>query len=171
MGWVGATDGEIHSTLDGGKTWHSQTVTSGTSIKDLFFIDEHNGWLSAWPNGGIYSTNDGGETWHLQLQQTANRNVGINSLCFINQNEGWAAGQEWPARIGHEPMRGVVFHTSDGGRHWQVVQVADAELFFERIYFPDEQHGWLIARDRIYRSDDSGKTWKIILELPPLMTG
>lgn len=171
IGWFCATDGEIHSTLDGGRTWHSQTVASGTDLKDVFFIDERNGWLSAWPNGGINNTNDGGRTWHLQLQQTEKRNVGINSVCFLNANDGWAAGQEWPARIGREPLRGVIFRTHDGGRNWQVVEIGYAEVFFERIYFPDEQHGWLIARDRVYRSDDSGNTWKVVLELPPRLKG
>jgi hypothetical protein len=48
-----------------------------------------------------------------------------------------------------------------------VVEIGYAEVLFERIYFPDEQHGWLIARDRVYRSDDSGNTWRVVLELPP----
>jgi photosystem II stability/assembly factor-like uncharacterized protein len=68
-------------------------------------------------------------------------------------------------------MRGVVFRTSDGGKHWQTVQVGDAEVFFDGIYFPNEQHGWLVARDRVSRSDDSGITWKIVLELPPRSRG
>ncbi len=75
------------------------------------------------------------------------------------------------ARIGYEPMHGVVLRTSDGGEHWQAVQIGNAEVFFERIYFSDEQRGWLIARDKVYRCDDSGKTWKIALEFSPRSRG
>jgi photosystem II stability/assembly factor-like uncharacterized protein len=43
-----------------------------------------------------------------------------------------------------------------------------SEPDFNQIHFTDKQYGWLFARDNVYRTEDSGKTWQIVLNLPPI---
>lgn len=167
-GWVSATDGEIYSTVDGGRSWQVQAVADTTSFKDVYFIDERIGWLCGWPQGGIYQTEDGGRSWNQLLTQNSANNVGINSIQFLNKSDGWAVGQMWPARIAEQPPQGIVLHSTDGGQNWQPVQVGGTESLFDRVHFADLQHGWIFGRDNVYRTSDGGKTWHTVLKLQPI---
>jgi photosystem II stability/assembly factor-like uncharacterized protein len=87
----------------------------------------------------------------------------------MNDNEGWAAGKKIPkeakqASIERRVGQGLLLHTMDGGKSWSEVFVKDKELFFHRIYFANTQYGWLFSRDRVYRTNDNGKTWYVVLE-------
>lgn len=165
VAWVTATNGEVYRTRDGGQTWQRQTLGKGTSFEGAFFIDEDTGWLGGWPGGGIYHTKDGGNTWQLQLRETATNNIAIDSIHFIDKAEGWAVGRVWPVQVTREPTKGLVLHTVDGGQNWRPVQLKVNELFYKQIYFTDAKHGWLVARDNIYRTTDGGKSWIIVLKL------
>ncbi len=166
--WIGATDGEIYRTTDGGLTWQRRRLATDASFDGIYFIDTHYGWVAGWPNGGIYNTTDGGNTWHRQLAETTNNNVAIDSLYFISKQEGWAVGRLWPVNIARDEMRGLVLHTVDGGRTWKEVRPAENELFYVQIRFTDALNGWLISRDNVYRTQDGGLTWRIVLQLPPI---
>jgi photosystem II stability/assembly factor-like uncharacterized protein len=120
-------------------------------------------WTSGWPNGGIYSTSDGGKTWQLQLAEAQKHSIGIQSLYFVNRDAGWAVGRVWPENIGRESTHGIVLRSKDGGNNWQPIQVGEDEPFFDRVLFADAEHGWLFGRDKIYRTEDGGETWHIVL--------
>lgn len=164
--WIGATNGELYRTTDGGITWKRTSLAADASFTGLFFIDTQYGWVAGWPNGGIYRTKDGGETWEKQLAETPHNNVAIDALAFISKEEGWAVGRLWPPNIARDEMRGLVLHTVDGGRTWNEVQIGQNELFYTRVRFTDLSHGWLISRDNVYRTQDGGKSWQAVLKLP-----
>jgi photosystem II stability/assembly factor-like uncharacterized protein len=166
MGWVTCTDGIVYRTSDGGNSWHSQVVDSTrTSFWSVHFINTHTGWVNGWPDGGIYRTDDGGRIWHKQLN--TDEEIYINSVYFMNGDDGWAVGWKGSDNPNEDKRTGVILHTTNGGGKWQPVEVGGDAPFFSRIYFSDMQHGWLFARDDVYRSEDGGKTWRISLRLPP----
>ena len=159
--WVSSTNGIIHHTRDGGKSWRTQTVLPGSDIRAIHFINEDTGWITGSPLAGIHRTDDGGSNWQQQLS-----GVNILSIYFLNINEGWAVGKQ--ARDKSKPSGGVILHTIDGGRKWQPILIGENEPFFNQVYFTDNSHGWLFARDNTYRTDDGGKSWSLVLKLPPI---
>jgi photosystem II stability/assembly factor-like uncharacterized protein len=171
LGWMSATGGVVHRTTDGGRTWQSMKLIPGASdATDVLFINDRVGWLTGFisstePQSGtrLYRTDNGGETW--QLVPIANSDTFINSVWFSNDNQGWAVGRAWKMNEGN---RGIILHTNDGGKSWQEKVVDRTEGFFDRMSFVDSQNGWLFAENNIYRTQDSGKSWKPVLKVTPV---
>jgi len=57
----------------------------------------------------LYRTRDGGQTW-VRLG-TVDWYLGTQSISFIDQQVGWAT--TW------QGGRGILMHTTDGGRTWR----------------------------------------------------
>ena len=165
VGWLSGSGGAFSRTQDGGKTWEK---TGGIGDRDLgepCFVDSLVGWVAAGPNDGIYRTDDGGKTWSL-LKDPGKRPY-IYSVHFSSKTEGWAA---WSDGTTGEPSKQEprVLHTTNGGANWERVEVPEAKPFVHKVYFTDRAHGWLLSRDNVHRTDDGGKTWRIVLRLPPV---
>jgi photosystem II stability/assembly factor-like uncharacterized protein len=86
----------------------------------------------------------------------------ISAISFINERVGWACNKK------------KVFKTEDSGKTWQSFKidfVGIGEIVF--FQFTDDLQGWLIVEDakatdyskndriRIYRTSDSGQSWKL----------
>jgi photosystem II stability/assembly factor-like uncharacterized protein len=85
-------------TNDGGLTWQNAGDISG-SVSDIFFLESNHGWavgvdISCYRNG----------EW-ISIQNPVD--VGLNAVYFINEDEGWIAGNN-----------GVILHSADGGFSW-----------------------------------------------------
>lgn len=94
-------------------------------IDDLFFVDERRGWLAN--TRGVYRTDDWGNTW--EKQRLPRRQVQIKSLCFLNEQEGWAAG--WKVLNEREnEFDAILLHTTNGGGRWQQVDVGVKQTSF-----------------------------------------
>lgn len=167
-GWVTSTSNVLIHTNDGGLNWETLAIEARRmDLRDAFFIDRLKGWVVAKTNGGIYMTTDGGKQWEIQSRGDDGRY--LRSIQFLNESEGWAAGLR---AVGDSGDRiAVLLHTTDGGRNWSEVETKLTERFFERVLFHDQAHGWLIARDNIYRTQDGGQNWQLVLSLPPTNNG
>jgi len=85
----------------------------------------------------------------------------LRGLSVVSQNVVWASGSE-----------GTVMRTGDGGKNWSVLTVPGAEkLDFRGIRAFDEKTAIIISsgpaekgQAQIYRTLDSGKTWKRVFE-------
>ena len=81
----------------------------------------------------------------------------LNDVCFVNVQHGWAVGD-----------RGVVWHSDDGGLHWQP-QTSGVGCPLHGVCFLDEQHGWAAgglthpythtSTGVVLITHDGGKTW------------
>jgi photosystem II stability/assembly factor-like uncharacterized protein len=166
---VSSGEGKVSRTEDGGKTWQIQTVLKKGDFRDVRFANERSGWLTGYGppdrNFELYRSGDGGKTW--QPLPTKDRDLAIYSIQFLTKEEGWAVGVLLTARKkGQGSPEGLVIHTTDGGENWEKVQVPAGEESFEDIYFADTSHGWLFARESVYRTENSGKDWTRVLSLP-----
>ena len=165
--WIAGAKGEVYCTEDGGQNWGvSQAASGDTNLRDIFFIDRNTGWAVGSPNGASYRTDDGGKRWRKQSMDILEA-PGMHGIHFINRLDGWAVGQIWRNEVGRGTV-GILLRTTDGGESWQRVELAAAEPFFDRIYFTDPLHGWLFARDNVYRTDDGGQSWRAVLRLPAI---
>ncbi len=82
----------------------------------------------------------------------------LTAVFFLDADRGWAAGD-----------RGVIWHTSDGGRNWGP-QTSGTTCRLEAIQFLDANNGWAIGgwtkpythetHGVVLRTRDSGQTWQ-----------
>jgi photosystem II stability/assembly factor-like uncharacterized protein len=167
-GWVSCTDNTVLRTRNGGDTWENLTVDpSSTDLKDVQFIDMKTGWIAEPPQGAIYRTDNAGDTW-LREFSGHDEEIHINSVYFPDADSGWAVGFQSHGGL-RDLSRGLVLHTSDAGKSWQIRKVGESDLFFDRVYFADKQSGWLFGRDNVYQTRNGGEAWERVLSLPPLI--
>jgi len=94
-GWVGGgwisvpMMGYIHRTLDGGKTWSDRVLEGPWMIREILFVNKHDGWAAGGAGnvGGVYVSHDGGENWAVEL----NTQVGLTS-CATAEYHLYCAG-------------------------------------------------------------------------------
>lgn len=93
------------------------------------------------------------------VPQESGVKVRLRGISAVNADVAWASGRE-----------GTVLRTIDGGKHWQVIKVPDAgELDFRDVEGFDANTAVVLSigpgeASRVYRTGDSGKTWKMALQ-------
>ena len=63
------TEGWVHRTTDGGKTWSDRTLDGPWQIREIVFVNAKDGWAAGGDGeiGGVYVSHDGGDTWEVEL--------------------------------------------------------------------------------------------------------
>ena len=168
------SEGQFYSTQDGGVTWkiNSPFGADRTDYSDVWFVDRKRGWLVGTQiivagessRALVLETTDGGESWKLLSEHA---DVFPSSVCFVGE-DGWLAGARRIVNDDSVRLEGVLLHTVDGGNSWEKVELGPDEPYLNDVRFVDKERGWLVGRDSLYRTGDSGKTWTRVLSLPPL---
>lgn len=163
---VGSSDGKVYRTDDAGTHWQIQELIDKGDFRGISFVTQERGWLNGYGPSewgfALYSTEDGGKNW--RAFPVKNRGISIHAIQFTSKSEGWAVGV-LPRRESDLAPKGLVMHTRDGGESWEEVLLSGAEESFEQIHFADNLHGWLLARENVYRTEDGGKTWRVVLKI------
>lgn len=116
--WIGASEGSILKTLDGGKSWTIYKVPNADSLdfRDIHVFDEFNvlamsAGLSQEGKAKIYRTSDGGLQWNV-VYNTSQNEVFLNGLAFWDGKFGICQG---------DPIDGnyFVLTTTDSGKTWK----------------------------------------------------
>lgn len=188
-GWATGSNGVIKHTVNGGKTWTTQSGPLTGYLNAVHFIDKNNGWIVSSDNWGeIAHTSNGGNTWERQTAPTKNP---LYDVFFINADKGWIVGMDstllrttdggqtwlrcdlevtnnWLLRsiFFIDEMRGwtvgiygIIMITKDGGITWQEIHTGFSETLTS-VYFIDPTNGWATGFDgTIFRSIDGGYTW------------
>ena len=124
------------------KNPHPQANT----ILDSYFTDDLNGWAVGY-YGALIRTTDGGENWeHIQMPI----NTHLSSIQFIDNNTGFIG--DWG---------GNLLTTTDGGYNWNVQHIENYTHI--QVFFLDQNYGWLLGSDKIYRTTDAGDNWQSFL--------
>lgn len=98
--------GHILLSLDG-KSWQQVTSPVDSTLTDVFFVDNLNGWIVG-HDAVILHTDDGGKTWHIQ-QFLPELEKPLFNIIFKDQDNGIAVG-----------AYGLMYRTINGGEHWQL---------------------------------------------------
>lgn len=108
--WLCGDRALLLGSTDGGATWTNspyfpQSAASHFDFAALAMLGNHV-WVAGNPGSVVFHSADGGKTWQ---QQRTDCQTPISSLCFLDENRGWAAG-----------ALGTILHTRDGGSSWRV---------------------------------------------------
>ncbi len=91
IGYSVGVFGAIIKTTDGGNTWITQPDPPPHDwLYGVHFLNDQTGWAVGFNGKVIYTTN-GGNNWQ---QQTSGTTAQLNSVYFVDQFHGWAAGED-----------------------------------------------------------------------------
>jgi photosystem II stability/assembly factor-like uncharacterized protein len=121
-GWSVGAKGLILHTVNGGRTWQVQRVSSEANLESVAFADAKTGYIAG-QLGVIFHTADGGGTWE---RQDGGTQATLTDLVAISSNEAWAVG-----------LKGTILHTSDAGQHWYELSIGTQA----DIYAITKKHG------------------------------
>ncbi|SFM99860.1 Por secretion system C-terminal sorting domain-containing protein [Chryseobacterium oleae] len=186
---IGANQGQVYKTVNGGMSWTQSTVIQYEPLYSVSFLSENVGFVSGGydtPNKGIYKTVDGANSWQKISDQR------FSSLKFFNNNVGYGVltssygklyktvdgGITWnicfnggSSNIYYDLLNenqiflkgdnGDFFKSSDGGATWAQSQAPFYS--FDKIKFADQNVGYIADQERVYRTIDGGTTWTLIL--------
>jgi photosystem II stability/assembly factor-like uncharacterized protein len=127
--------------------------------------------------GVVVRTSDGGQNWiETIVEQPGARITAINSIHFINPNEGWAVA----ANLADEGtlIESYLLKTTDGGATWAI-----SKLNFKQVpttvFFSDSNKGWMGGAtpplgeeegsggpSAILGTTDGGNTWQPQINVP-----
>jgi photosystem II stability/assembly factor-like uncharacterized protein len=148
----------VYATTDG-DTWVSLGSGSGTLPFRMAHTDANHIWAANSNSEVLYTTN-GGRKWErsiIQLQIDCATCSNTSDIAFLNNNEGWAVID------GLFTTSSWVWHSVDGGRTWQSLNVTDTGPL-SGLAIVDAQTLVAVSgrQDQIFRSTDGGNSWTSI---------
>jgi hypothetical protein len=173
----------FYSTDDAGKTWRMLVLrrpTFGmlddyTFPAELFFSDAQHGWMLwrwAMMNSRLtylLETTDGGHRWEVLPKPPLGK-----SLQFPSSVDGWMIGTSQRDRGIPTPENDAVWHTTDGGRHWDEISLPAPrdDLYFTGLKFTNRHEGVILGEARgvgdqnqgasfVWITLNGGRTWKL----------
>ncbi len=156
-------------TTDGGVTWvdvefpyqeGSINIADGNSVRVTtpIFFNKTDGLIQIqyFVNGELFSlfyhTGDGGKSWTKATGKIAYNDSGSLKYSFADKNNGWLITD------GKEFMK-----TADGGTTWTSLNDVLSTLSLKGILdiqFVDKSNGWILDETGLFKTTDSGKSWK-----------
>jgi len=138
-------------TVDRGVSWTTINITSiATRFENIIFLNSNIGWLSVDENVGyniyhrILKSTDGGFNWIIQWSSS---NKHPNSLYFVNEDLGWAAGHN-----------ATIINTTNGGENWNL-QLSGG-MGINSIRFINSSIGFAASDyGRMYYTTNGGNEW------------
>jgi photosystem II stability/assembly factor-like uncharacterized protein len=158
-GWAAGSRGTLLYTEDGGSTWQAKPKPTLDTIRDIFFLDDLNGFLvcdrniyelksNNEPHAYLMRTTDGGEQWQRLVFRGASLDSRLTRAIFSHSGFGWAFGEA-----------GAVYATRDAGDNWSRLQTPTRYLLLGGTFL-DGNNGWLVgAGSTILQTTDGGVTW------------
>ena len=136
-----------------------QSGSTDDYFRSVYFVSKTKGFAVG---GGfisrstIFETEDGGKTWTRTYEGTDNE--AFNQVLFVNEKTGFIVGD---SSGGSYPN---IRKTIDGGKSWHLYTKALPNGgSFNKIYFADSLHGWIIGANMAVRcmyTTDGGQNWK-----------
>jgi photosystem II stability/assembly factor-like uncharacterized protein len=158
-GWILSEQGTLISTNNGGISWQTAILGSGT-YTSVYFVDQENGCVTGYQDSSfIMLTTDGGAVWQMSEHEKADR---LNDAFFSEATHGWV--------VGIQDNLNFILHTTDGGQNWGQQAgpfVQGAELY--SISFRDGMSGNTCGKDgAFYTTSSGGASWALDISIPAL---
>ena len=137
------------------------------NISAIHMLDPQNGWMIT--DNFILRTMDGGMTWHDVTPRGASTLGFGTGTSFLDSNRGWVLIAD-----PNDPVNaGTLYHTTDGGIHWNSNPVPFGGGV---IYFLDDTNGWMMLPAdvgagnmavKFFQTTDGGKNWSQVFSNLP----
>lgn len=164
-GWVVGDKGSIFYTPNNGGSWIKQKSGSKEVLDDIVCVNERSCWILGgeriFREGFVLHTKNGGSSWQ-RIAKISGRMIE-----FVDEKHGWIVNSN------------LVYRTTDGGRKWKRVRIdpeandegdyyVDGQrdrtregLHFTTLRFMNDKVGWAAGSNKIARTDNGGRTWRI----------
>lgn len=115
---------------------------------DIFFLDDHNGWILS-TNGYLWKTTNAGTDW-IRIYDSRIDTSG--NITFVDEQNGWLI------------LSNTLLRSSNGGLDW--VQEYEFPLVFGGydIAFANDSIGFAFTYNKLYKSIDGGETWGLVTD-------
>ncbi len=126
----------------------SSLPQSPHKYSDIFFLDDHNGWILS-TNGYLWKTTNSGTDW-IRIYDSRIDTSG--KITFVDEQNGWLS------------LRNTLLRSSNGGLNW--VQEYEFPLAFYGydIEFANDSIGFADDSGRLYKSVDQGQNWELVTD-------
>jgi photosystem II stability/assembly factor-like uncharacterized protein len=138
--------------------WTRQQSGTMAWLHAVYFLNERRGWVAG-SNGALLETTDGGESWQIMPRRPTEDS--IRDIYFADEKTGWIVCERdiYKLRTKDE-QRTYLMKTSDAGRTWQRVNLADADARLMRAIFTEGGHAWAFGEGgALYSTRDGGTSW------------
>jgi photosystem II stability/assembly factor-like uncharacterized protein len=137
--------------------WDLQSSGVDDDLTGVFFIDSERGWAIG-KNNTIIATRDGGKNWR-RLMERDEHGQSFEDVVFTSKTDGWVG------------CRGTLLHTTDGGESWIPASTLRRTQDFgfgsgSSVGSIRFQLATLNTGVGVHRSDDGGKRWQRVGDLP-----
>ncbi len=108
--------------------------------------------------GGITKTTNGGMNWF-----TLEQSIPKYGIFFLNGSTGWMTGGYWSdAYIWSRE----IFKTTNAGNNFTRIYIDSVHNPLSKIFFADENNGWVISSTQLLKTTNSGVNWTPSLVQP-----
>lgn len=119
----------VFKTTNGGINWIIKYREKGGMVNDISYFNNLL-WVAGKDSSILFSS-DNGDNW---VKQNTNSRRRFNSVFFVNENTGWAAGYRYPDTTN-------IIKSSNGGVTWFNLKNLYSNTL-NSIFFIDENTGW-----------------------------
>ncbi len=128
-------------------------------------------WMGT-TGGGVFKTTDGGHTWMPATDKYFGGTIGAIGVSESNPDIVYVGTGEYPIR-GNVSHGDGVFKTTDGGKKWELVGLAETgQISRVRVHPTNPDVVWVGAQGHafgpnsergVFKTTDGGKTWRKVL--------
>lgn len=152
IGYAVGEKGSFIRTVDGGSSWVKLTETdSSLSNYSVFFVNRDTGFIGT--SGKLFKTTNGG----LSFTNTV-MNGNVYDIYFVSSQNGWLV-----------TSTGSCMRTTDAGVSWNELGMG-VTLPLSSVKFLDRDTGWVVGKDRIFRTGNGGDNWNGQIVMSRLFT-
>ena len=144
----------------------------GRSVAVAGSVARPNEYWMGTVGGGVFKTTDGGQSWAPMSDRYFGGTIGSVGVAPSNPDIVYVGGGEFPLR-GNVSHGDGVWKTTDAGRTWKLVGLADSKHIADLVVHPTNPdlvyagvlgHAFGPNSTRgVYRSKDGGTTWQKVL--------
>ncbi len=141
------------------RSWTRQRSGTLAWLHSVFFLDRNRGWIVG-SKGTLLTTVDGGQNWIAKGRPAEDV---LRDVYFSDARNGWLLCERnvYELKTKDDP-RTYLMQTTDGGEHWQRVDVAKKEVDVRlvRALFSRGGRAWAFGeKGVIFATRDSGANW------------